>query len=90
MSRNAGLAVLAVSGVFALAGLTACPSGSGPATDTVQGQESAVLTDAPNVPPPLTRKHATRVVVKLEASFHVIGEIFDRVRVEGGDVVLTP
>lgn len=32
----------------------------------VQGQEEAVLTDAPNVPPPITRDHPTRVTVKLE------------------------
>src|SRR5579859_4364561 len=30
------------------------------------GVENAVLTDAPNVPPPLTRKHATKVIVSLE------------------------
>lgn len=34
--------------------------------DPVQGQEDAVLTDAPNVPPPITRTHATKVIVKLE------------------------
>jgi nitrite reductase (NO-forming) len=28
--------------------------------------ENAVLTDAPNVPPPLTRKHAMKVIVSLE------------------------
>src|SRR6188474_2212749 len=33
---------------------------------TVHGQEDAVLTDAPNVPPPITRQHPTKVVVKLE------------------------
>ena len=32
----------------------------------VQGQEEAVLTDAPNVPPPITRTHATKVIVNLE------------------------
>lgn len=32
----------------------------------VQGQEDAVLTDAPNVPPPITRQHPTKVIVKLE------------------------
>ncbi|HEY9175502.1 MAG TPA: copper-containing nitrite reductase [Verrucomicrobiae bacterium] len=32
----------------------------------VQGEEIAVLTEAPNVPPPLTRKHATKVIVQLE------------------------
>jgi nitrite reductase (NO-forming) len=34
--------------------------------DPVTGQEDAVLTDAPNVPPPITRNHATKVIVKLE------------------------
>ena len=32
----------------------------------VVGEEKAVLTVAPNVPPPITRKHATKVVVNLE------------------------
>lgn len=35
------------------------------ATD-IQGVENAVLAEAPNVPPPITRKHATKVVVHLE------------------------
>jgi nitrite reductase (NO-forming) len=34
--------------------------------DAVQGEEEAVLTDAPNVPPPITRSHATKVTVRLE------------------------
>jgi nitrite reductase (NO-forming) len=67
MDRSPRSAVLAMLvGVFASAGLAACGGGSGPATDTVQGQEDAVLTDAPNVPPPITRKHATKIIVKLE------------------------
>jgi nitrite reductase (NO-forming) len=32
----------------------------------VQGEETAVLGVPPHVPPPLTRKHATRVIVNLE------------------------
>jgi nitrite reductase (NO-forming) len=32
----------------------------------VTGVETAVLAQAPNVPPPLTRKHATKVIVNLE------------------------
>ena len=32
----------------------------------VQGQEEAQLTDAPFVPPPITRDHATKVIVHLE------------------------
>ena len=35
-------------------------------SDPVQGQEEAMLTDAPTVPPPITRTHATKVIVKLE------------------------
>lgn len=32
----------------------------------VTGREDAVLTDAPSVPPPITRTHATKVIVRLE------------------------
>ena len=32
----------------------------------IRGEEVAVLTEPPNVPPPITRKHSTKVVVKLE------------------------
>lgn len=35
--------------------------------DQVIGEEVAVITSAPNVPPPITRNHATKVVVHLEA-----------------------
>lgn len=35
------------------------------ATPTVQGEEIAVITHAPDVPPPITRDYATRVVVTL-------------------------
>lgn len=36
------------------------------ADDTIKGEEKAILTDAPNVPPPITRTHATKVIVDLE------------------------
>lgn len=36
------------------------------AAEAVKGQEEAILTDAPNVPPPITRTHATKVIVNLE------------------------
>ncbi len=40
---------------------------SAPTADApLQGEEAAVLTDAPNVPPPISRKHPTKVIVKLE------------------------
>ena len=35
-------------------------------SDDVSGQEVAVLTQAPNVPPPITRTHPTRVIVNLD------------------------
>jgi nitrite reductase (NO-forming) len=35
-------------------------------SERLSGQEDAVLTDAPNVPPPITRRHPTKVIVKLE------------------------
>ncbi len=35
--------------------------------EQVTGSENAVLTDAPNVPPPIRRDHPTRVIVRLEA-----------------------
>jgi len=44
----------------------------------VQGEEIAVLTEAPNVPPPLTRKHATKVIVQLEVR-EVIKKLADGV-----------
>jgi nitrite reductase (NO-forming) len=37
-----------------------------PIEPELQGQETAVLGVAPNVPPPLTRHHPTRVIVSLE------------------------
>ncbi len=37
-----------------------------PVDSDVQGEEVAVLGVPPNVPPPITRKHATKVIVNLE------------------------
>jgi nitrite reductase (NO-forming) len=37
------------------------------ATPELRGQEVAVLTEAPNVPPPITRDYATKVIVNLES-----------------------
>jgi len=44
----------------------------------IKGEETAELTYAPNVPPPITRKHATKVVVELETT-EVVKEIADGV-----------
>jgi nitrite reductase (NO-forming) len=36
------------------------------AAEAVKGEEHAILTDAPDVPPPITRTYATKVIVNLE------------------------
>ena len=57
----AAIAVAVV--VSACSGTT---TSQGAAIGALQGEEEAVLTDAPNVPPPITRDHATKVIVNLE------------------------
>lgn len=56
---------------------------------TVSGEETAVLTEAPNVPPPIKRSHATKVIVKLEVK-EVVKKLSDGVEylfwTFGGDV----
>jgi len=47
--------------------------------EPVEGQEVAVLTDAPLVPPPIARKHATKVIVNLEVK-EVQGRLADGVQ----------
>lgn len=49
----------------ALVFMSGC-NGSKDGLETIKGEEIAVLTQAPNVPPPITRKHATKVIVNLE------------------------
>jgi len=41
-------------------------SKNGGSVEPIKGEEIAVLTDAPNVPPPITRKYATKMIVNLE------------------------
>ena len=48
------------------------------AEEEIIGEEQAVLTDAPNVPPPITRDHATKVIVNLETT-EVRGRLADDV-----------
>jgi nitrite reductase (NO-forming) len=68
---------LAAAGILALATATGCnrtaeaAPGTSAAVPThampeIEGEEKAVLTEAPNVPAPITRRHATKVVVELE------------------------
>ncbi len=54
------------SGAFAAEPPTAAPLAAKSADPTVTGEELAVITSAPNVPPPITRKFATKVIVQLE------------------------
>ena len=56
---------------------------------TISGEENAVLTQAPQVPPPIKRQHATKVIVKLEVK-EVVKKLSDGVEylfwTFGGDV----
>jgi nitrite reductase (NO-forming) len=67
--RNKAWAVGLATGLFA-GGLSASEepvkAGAKVIDPGVQGEEVAVLTQAPAVPPPIKRKHATKVVVNLE------------------------
>jgi len=49
-----------------LAALIAAASAAASAPAAIQGQETASLTDAPGVPPPLKRDYPTKVIVQLE------------------------
>jgi nitrite reductase (NO-forming) len=73
---------LALSASMAISnaeGAAESPRGKAKVTDPdVTGQEVAVLTQAPNVPPPITRKHATKVVVTLEVK-EVVKKLSDGV-----------
>ena len=64
-------------------------SGPKPSDPEITGQETAVLTQAPHVPPPITRKHATKVIVHLEVQ-EVVKRLADGVEYVfwtfGGDV----
>jgi nitrite reductase (NO-forming) len=55
-----------------------CASRDENAADKIIGEEKAILTDAPNVPPAITRKNATKVVVHIEVK-EVEGRLADGV-----------
>src|SRR5579862_3656328 len=56
-----------VTKVCSAAVAVACLTLSASAAESeVKGVENAVLTQAPNVPPPITRKYATKVIINLE------------------------
>lgn len=66
-------------GLVAITGSAWAQSSDDNRDTKVEGQEVAVLADAPNVPPPITRKHATKVVVRLEVK-EVEGQLADGVK----------
>ena len=83
--RHSGIAVAAVLLGFAEGRLLAAENetsaqsnGVKAVASEVAGVETAVLVQAPNVPPPLTRKHATKVIVNLEVR-EVIKQLADGV-----------
>ncbi|WP_296706883.1 copper-containing nitrite reductase [Rhodoblastus sp.] len=55
-----------------------CASRDENAADKIIGEEKAILTDAPNVPPAIMRKNATKVVVHIEVK-EVEGRLADGV-----------
>ena len=76
MAFLAKIFAYSAAATFAIAGANACAPVEGAEGDAagvptralpeIRGQEKAVLTTAPSVPPRITRTHATRVVVELE------------------------
>lgn len=88
--RAATAAVLVTIGVFATISATRFTFNADAAEergvvpvrttpDKIDGEEVAVLTDAPNVPPPITRTHATKVIVNMDV-IEKTAEIADSVR----------
>ena len=92
-------AMLAAAGILLTASTTGCGSAeaANPAEASVparalpeiRGEEKAVLTVAPAVPAPITRRHATKVIVELESK-EVVKRLADGVDYTfwtfGGDV----
>lgn len=52
--------------IFFLGLILGCSAPFAVAGDEIKGEEIAVLTDPPNVPPAITRKHATKLIVNLD------------------------
>jgi nitrite reductase (NO-forming) len=79
LCRVIGCAFLLQSLAFAVASQARPSSDDQPRADEIVGEENLVLTDAPNVPPPISRNHATKVVVHLEVR-EVEGQLADGVK----------
>jgi nitrite reductase (NO-forming) len=78
VTRFSVAALFALTALLTCASLTSCSTPADAAEtgrtavpvhvapDKVDGQEIAILTSAPNVPPPITRDHPTKVIVNLD------------------------
>lgn len=67
-----------IGAIFLAAAANAAPRDDA-AKEPIKGEEVAVLGDAPNVPPPITRKYATKVIIHLEVREEE-GKLADGVR----------
>jgi len=71
---NKGICCMQHSVLLAAAGLGCAASlhaaTPAPPLDDIRGEERAQMTSAPNVPPPITRRHATKVLVDVEVKEH--------------------
>ena len=73
LKSHFGTATVVLAGLMASAavahaqtGTAGAQAGAVPADQEIVGVENAILTEAPNAPPPITRKHAAKVIVNLE------------------------
>ena len=74
MARVALAVVLGLGAVVAFGGRPAVPDGAIPVPElpAIEGEEVALLTPPPAVPPAIERRHATKVVVDLEITEKVM------------------
>ena len=73
------LGMVAAVAALLVAGSACAASREENLADPIVGEENAILTDAPNMPPPIARDHATKVIVDLEVR-EVEGRLADGVR----------
>ncbi len=66
-------------GLAGAALLLGCGALAGAANAQVRGEEKAVLAAPPHVPPPIERRHATKLIVELEVR-ELVGDIADGVQ----------
>jgi len=76
--RILGCVLLLQTLCFVVAAHARQSSGNQNSEEQITGEENLVLTNAPNVPPPISRDHATKVIVHLEVT-EVEGRLADGV-----------